>query len=287
MPEEVKAETEGSTNQTQSNSDVALTTARRLRRDHEREAWSAWWKIQDIETRNTWFPRLRYYVWRGFDYPVTWFREKVAEPLQDKNRVPYYHRRISRVPEIDECAVNDLSCIYEANEQYRLDKQVDYHILNVLRDRYNRCMEYHKPDATPCVKTIEDFEESELNFFIKYGELGVESDVKSAYMKQKHRMIWERRHPEIMQERQRLYEEHKRRLAEGDFDMSFWKKGLFYQDKKNYEPPYEFFKSKSGLEGDKPLSKDWQYYKKLKEDPDFDPEQGKTASFKFWPSFFP
>jgi len=69
--------------------------------------------------------------------------------------------------------------------------------------------------------------------------------------------------------------------------MSFWKKGLFYQDKKNYEPPYEFFKSKSTLEADKPLSKDWEYYKKVKEDPDFDPQQGKTSTFKFWPTVYP
>ena len=38
---------------------------------------------------------------------------------------------------------------------------------------------------------------------------------------------------------------------------------MFYQDKKNYEPPYEFHLSKSPLEGDKPLSKDWQYYKQV------------------------
>jgi hypothetical protein len=48
--------------------------------------------------------------------------ETVVEPLHDRNRKPYYHRRIGRVPEIDECGVNDLGCIYEANEQYRLDK---------------------------------------------------------------------------------------------------------------------------------------------------------------------
>lgn len=49
-------------------------------------------------------------------------------------------------------------------------------------------------------------EENELNFFIKYGELGQEGDVRDAYMKQKHRMIWERRHPEIMKARAEAYE---------------------------------------------------------------------------------
>ena len=140
--------------------------------------------------------------------------------------------------------------------------------------------------STPVLSFTDGGNLSITNYFAD-GELGTESDVRTAFMKQKHRMIWERRHPEIMEERQRLYEEHKRRLSQGDFDMSFWKKGLFYQDKKNYEPPYEFFKSKSTLEADKPLSKDWEYYKKVKEDPDFDPEQGKTANFKFWPKVYP
>lgn len=52
-------------------------------------------------------------------------------------------------------------------------------------------------------------EEGELNFFIKYGELGSEADVRDAYMKQKHRLVWERRHPEIMEQRAKTYEEYK------------------------------------------------------------------------------
>jgi hypothetical protein len=76
-------------------------------------------------------------------------------------------------------------------------------------------------------------------------------------------------------------QEHKDRLSRGDFDFSFWKKGMFFQDKKNLEPPYANtitgHLSKSPVEGDKPLSKDWQYYKKVKEDPEFDKEQGRQS----------
>ena len=75
---------------------------------------------------------------------------------------------------------------------------------------------------------------------------------------------------------------HQKQLAEGDFDYSFWKKGMFHQDKKNYEPPYEFYLSRSTSEGDKPLSKDWQYYKKVKQDPEFDKEQGKKSNVPLW-----
>ncbi|KHN76737.1 NADH dehydrogenase [ubiquinone] 1 beta subcomplex subunit 10 [Toxocara canis] len=257
-------------------------TPQQMRRVQDRKEWDAYWQIRDLDSQGTFYPRLKYYAHRAFDYPATWFREKVVEPLHDRHRLPYYHRKLNRVPEIDECGVNDKGCYYEANEQFRLDKMVDGYILQILRGRVERCVNFNTPNYSPCAQVIEDLEESELNFFIKYGELGSEADVRDAYMKQKHRMIWERRHPEIMAEREAALKEHKAKLAAGEFDYSFWKKGMFYQDKKNYEPPYEYFLSKPTVEGDKPLSKDWAYYKKLKEDPEFDKEQGKKSSYSLF-----
>uniref|UniRef100_A0A914DN23 NADH dehydrogenase [ubiquinone] 1 beta subcomplex subunit 10 n=2 Tax=Acrobeloides nanus TaxID=290746 RepID=A0A914DN23_9BILA len=211
--------------------------------------------------------------------PVTWFREKIVEPLHDRYKRPYYHRKLNRVPEVDQCGVNDAACIYEAAEQFRLDKLVDRYILHILQNRAYDCLIQHKPYREPCIKLIDDWQESELNWFIKYGELGASADVMDCYMKQKHRMVWERRHPEIMEERQKRYEEHKRRVENGDLDYHFYKKGLYWQDKKNYLAPYEPFTQRPGIEGDQPLSKDWQYYKKLAEDPEFDKKQGKTADY--------
>uniref|UniRef100_A0A0K0DA51 NADH dehydrogenase [ubiquinone] 1 beta subcomplex subunit 10 n=1 Tax=Angiostrongylus cantonensis TaxID=6313 RepID=A0A0K0DA51_ANGCA len=252
------------------------------RQKEDKAAWDAYWQLRDLDSRGTIFPRFKYYAQKAFDAPATWFREKIVEPTNNRNRLPYYQRKLTRVPEIDECGVNDKACFFEANEQYRLDKMVDGFILQILRQRADRCMLYHEPDLSPCAKVIEDLEESELNFFIKYGELGGEADVRDAYMKQKHRLIWERRHPEIMEARQKALKEHKEKLANGEFDYSFWKKGMFWQDKKKYEAPYEFYVSKSPLEGDKPLSKDWQYYKKVAHDPEFDKEQGKTSSVRLF-----
>ncbi|KAK6727926.1 hypothetical protein RB195_005534 [Necator americanus] len=251
------------------------------RQAEDKAAWDAYWKLRDLDSRGTIFPRMRYYAHKAFDAPATWFRETIVEPINNRNRLPYYHRKLTRVPEIDECGVNDKACFFEANEQFRLDKMVDGFILQTLRHRVDRCLNYNDPDLSKCAKVIEDMEENELNFFIKYGELGGEADVRDAYMKQKHRLIWERRHPEIMEERKKALKEHKEKLAKGEFDYSFWKKGMFWQDKKNYEPPYEFYMSKSALEGDKPLSKDWQYYKKVAQDPEFDKQQGKTSEFLF------
>lgn len=54
-------------------------------------------------------------------------------------------------------------------------------------------------------------------------------------------------------------------------------------DKKNYLPPYDNQLDKVPWEGDQPLSKDWQYYKKVAEDPEFDKEQGKKSNIRyFW-----
>jgi len=129
------------------------------------------------------------------DKPVTLVREKIVEPRQE-NRPKYYHRKYPRVPTIDECDVEDAVCYYEANSQFKRDRMVDTQILNVLRKRRMDCEIYYGPDAYPnhCAQAKEDFISNETNWFVKYGDLGASANAKSAYMKQKHRMIWERRH---------------------------------------------------------------------------------------------
>lgn len=78
-----------------------------------------------------------------------------------------------------------------------------------------------------------------------------------------------------------LFQEHKKLLREGEYDHSFWKKGVPWMDKKNYVPPYDLNLDKSPWETDQPLSKDWKYYKKLQEDPEFDKEQGRKSAVHY------
>jgi NADH dehydrogenase (ubiquinone) 1 beta subcomplex subunit 10 len=212
-----------------------------LRRRQEHDAWDAYWKVRYLSTEGSMMQRFRYYALQMFDKPVTFLRKSIVEPMQDKNKRPYYQRQMSRVPDIDTCPVNDLACLWEANEQFRFDKGIDAQIVSILQYQFERCVEMHAKTTgvAKCVKALEEFEESGLNYFIKYGELGGSTDVKDAYMKQKHRLIWERRHPELMAERQRLYELHKQRFADGDFDMSFWKTGLLAQDQATGAGPYK------------------------------------------------
>lgn len=194
-------------------------------RDAERESWNAYWKIMDIETRSNPFNRLRYFGWRLIDMPVTWFREKIIEPLHDKNKWKFYHRTFARVPDIDQCTVGDQACIYQANWQFRLDKLVDQEIMTILNERMRRCIEYHYDEPSYCIEAISDFDENELNYYIKYGDLDMTADAVDCFMKQKHRMIWERRHPKIMQERAKAYEVHKEDVKKGIYDQWFYQRG--------------------------------------------------------------
>ncbi|KAL5280630.1 NDUFB10 family protein [Megaselia abdita] len=127
------------------------------------------------------------------DGPVTWFRETIVEPNQQKS--VWYHQKFRRVPTIDQCYTDDAVCKFEAEQQFRRDRMVDNEILSILRLRFEDCMMYEAPDhMKKCTPLMDVYKKAEENWFIKYGDLGAYMNAKSAYMKQKHRMIWERRH---------------------------------------------------------------------------------------------
>ncbi|XP_012523338.1 NADH dehydrogenase [ubiquinone] 1 beta subcomplex subunit 10 [Monomorium pharaonis] len=130
------------------------------------------------------------------DTPVTYVREKLVVPNQKK--YPWYHQQYRRVPTIDECYTDDLVCYTEANCQFMRDKSVEDEILLILRSRYEQCAFYHGgysgDDDNMCQHLRKAYDDAAVAWFIKYGEMGIGLDVKNAYMKQKHRMIWERRH---------------------------------------------------------------------------------------------
>ncbi|CAG0902611.1 unnamed protein product [Darwinula stevensoni] len=129
----------------------------------------------------------------------------------------WYHRQFRRVPTIDECYTDDLLCIFEAQEQFRRDKFVENNILAILRQRMEECRFANGPDADEnCVKVTQDFKEAEENWYIKYGDLGYAGDVRKAFAKQKHRMVWERRHGPVGTGMRSKEELEARRKAESD-----------------------------------------------------------------------
>jgi len=138
-------------------------------------------------------------IFSAIDGPVTWFRDSVVVPLQAKNTEKWYHRKLNRVPTVDQCDINDPVCIYEAEQQFLRDKKVDSNILHYLRQKKIECQTWEGPDnAYKCKQLVDTYEEAATNWFIKYGDLrkaGNKTCV-DAYMKQKHRLIWERRNPD-------------------------------------------------------------------------------------------
>ncbi|XP_012267111.2 NADH dehydrogenase [ubiquinone] 1 beta subcomplex subunit 10 [Athalia rosae] len=137
--------------------------------------------------------RFKNSVYNILDGPVTLFREKIVVPNQQN--YPWYHKKFRRVPTIDECYTDDVVCFHEANMQFKRDKKVDNEILNILRQRFEDCVLYEGHDAKEkCTPIYQQYEDASTNWFMKYGDLGAYGNVRDAYMKQKHRMVWERRY---------------------------------------------------------------------------------------------
>ncbi|KAG8230018.1 hypothetical protein J437_LFUL008459 [Ladona fulva] len=127
------------------------------------------------------------------DAPVVWFRERIVEP--NRQSYPWYHQKFRRVPTIDECYTDDYVCQMEANLQFKRDRLVDNDILHILRLRFEDCVLYEGPESKEkCKGLYDEYQKAAENWFIKYGDLGAYGGARDAYMKQKHRMIWERRH---------------------------------------------------------------------------------------------
>lgn len=143
------------------------------------------------EVENNLFTRFMHSVFYAIDAPVTFFKEKIVAPNQQK--YPWYHQQFRRVPTADQCYEDDVCCLYEADCQYHRDRLVDSQIVCILRHRYEECTVVEGEIAL-CEHLLEDLNKASTAHFIKYGDMGHKNNARDAYMKQKHRMVWERRH---------------------------------------------------------------------------------------------
>ena len=130
--------------------------------------------------------------------PTAWIRENIVEP----NKGPkyyYYHRKYPRALPIDECYMDDVACIHEAELEFQRLHAIDRATLDLLRDRRDACQLWYKTQkgqiffADECQGIVDTYNREETNFHIKYGDLHFNSTVMHAYNKQKHRMIVDRR----------------------------------------------------------------------------------------------
>ncbi|OWF48479.1 NADH dehydrogenase [ubiquinone] 1 beta subcomplex subunit 10-like [Mizuhopecten yessoensis] len=129
-----------------------------------------------------------------FDAPATLIKGTAEKFQGDRKTVPYYHRRFNRVPTIDECYTDDVMCRFEADQQFKRDKKVDNDILFILRKRWMHCVFSDYSNRNTKCKVMKDtYNETSDEWMLKYGHLPVYYDVVNAFMKQKHRMVHERR----------------------------------------------------------------------------------------------
>ncbi|XP_066432741.1 NADH dehydrogenase [ubiquinone] 1 beta subcomplex subunit 10 [Eleutherodactylus coqui] len=138
-------------------------------------------------------PLLGYLYSQVVDRPVTALHD-LMDHVRGTKRLHYYHREFSRVPDLTACLEEDHVCQYEANQQWKRDYMVDQEIMKILRDNVASCNRREGANAEEnCAPVVAQYAEACKAYKSRYAELGYYSGARRCLMKQKARMMDERK----------------------------------------------------------------------------------------------
>ncbi|XP_060116605.1 NADH dehydrogenase [ubiquinone] 1 beta subcomplex subunit 10 [Heteronotia binoei] len=127
------------------------------------------------------------------DAPVTAWRN-FMERQHAKRKFYYYHREFRRVPDLTECLEDDYVCFFEAEMQWDRDKKVDEEIVKIVQERLGACtMQEGSSHIQKCAREMQQLKDVTKAYQTKYGDIGYHGNARTCLMKQKHRMIAERK----------------------------------------------------------------------------------------------
>ncbi|KAM3662262.1 NADH dehydrogenase [ubiquinone] 1 beta subcomplex subunit 10 [Ammospiza maritima maritima] len=165
--------------------------------DHDWEAYKVPPTRTPVSERTTSVPNPVDYFQSAFNYvldsPVTLIRGWI-ERWQNRNKFYYYHQKFRRVPDLSQCLEGDYLCYYEAEAQWRRDRMVDQQIVEIVQERMAACKQREGPNQFQnCAKEMELLAQVTKAYQDRYGELGFHGNARTCLMKQKHRMMEERK----------------------------------------------------------------------------------------------
>ncbi|XP_075686690.1 NADH dehydrogenase [ubiquinone] 1 beta subcomplex subunit 10 [Rhinoderma darwinii] len=127
------------------------------------------------------------------DKPVTAFHDWM-ESQRANRRLHYYHREFRRIPDLSQCLEDDFVCHYEANKQWKRDYLVDQEIVKIIRGRVAACRSREGDSADQnCAQLLKEYADVCKAYKSRYEDLGAYGGARKCLMKQKERMMEERK----------------------------------------------------------------------------------------------